>query len=165
MANNYLQFSAFLQVPANKMDLARILIKRETGRLYENDDDGYCGYCGTLAHMEEKGVWFHEEESGTPEHVEMIARALVEELNIDEPFVCSWACTCSKPRIDEFGGGAFLIRRGKPTIWCDAERQVRLLDERRTQRHLKGKGRKGAQICSADHNQPLPHTKEHLCIF
>ena len=131
MANNYTQFSAFLQVPADKMDLARIVIERETGRLYEDDDDGYCG---TKAELESGGVWFHEEESGTPEHVEMIARALVEELKIEEPFVCSWAYTCSKPRIDEFGGGAFLVRRGKPTLWCDAERQVRTTDARRMSR-------------------------------
>lgn len=134
MANNYTQFSAFLPVPADKMDLARIVIERETGRLYENDDDGYCG---TKAELEADGVWFHAEESGTPEHVEIIARALVEELNIDEPFVCSWACTCSKPRIDEFGGGAFLIRRGKSTIWCDAERRVREAGEKRLSRSLR----------------------------
>ncbi len=135
MADNYTQFSAFLQVPADKMDLARVIIDRETERLQEDDE---YGYCDNLACMDRDGVWFHTEESGNPEQVEIVARALVEELKIDEPFICSWAYTCSKPRIDEFGGGALLVRRGKPTIWCDAERKVRSIDERRTKRRRQG---------------------------
>lgn len=131
MANNYTQFSSFLPVPAQQIDQARAIVERETEKMQDADD---VGYCGTLAHMEADGVWFHEDESGTPEHVEIIARALVEELEIDEPFICSWAYTCSKPRIDEFGGGAFLVRRGKQTLWCDADRQVRAADERRLSR-------------------------------
>ncbi len=142
MANNYTQFSAFLQVPADKMDLAQVIIDRETGRLYDDEEEGYCG---VKADMERDGIWFHVEESGTPAHCEVIARALVEELNLDEPFVCSWACTCSKPRIDEFGGGAFLVRRGKPTIWCDAEHQVRTVDYRRINRHRRSANQQGGR--------------------
>lgn len=142
MANNYTQFSAFLQVPADQLDLAQVIIDRETERLYEDDDEGYCG---VKADMERDGVWFHEEESGTPTHCESIARALVEELHLDEPFVCSWAYTCSKPRIDEFGGGAFLVRRGKPTIWCDAEQQVRTVDYRRINRHRRSANQQGGR--------------------
>lgn len=119
MANNYIQFSAFLPVPTEKRDQARAIVEREIEKLQADDDEGYCG---TNTRIESEGVWFHEDESGTPEHVEKIGRSLIEQLQIAEPFVCTWAYTCSKPRIDEFGGGAFLIRLGKPTLWCDAER-------------------------------------------
>ena len=117
MANNYLEFSAMINLPADKIERAREIVAREIARLEEDDE---CGYCGTLAEVESDGVWFHVEESGNTDHVEAIARALVEELEIDEPFVCSWAYTCSSPRVDEFGGGALLIRRGCETIWVDA---------------------------------------------
>jgi hypothetical protein len=65
-------------------------------------------------------VRLNGDESINPDHVEQIARALIEELELDKPFYCSWAYTCSKPRIDEFGGGAFAIVRGKQTYWIDA---------------------------------------------
>ena len=117
MANNYLEYSSFLNIPADKIERAREIVAREIAKL---EDDDECGYCGTLAEVESDGVWFHVEESGNTDHVEAIARTLVEELELDEPFVCSWAYTCSSPRVDEFGGGAMVVRRGHETIWVDA---------------------------------------------
>ena len=83
---------------------------------YDSDYD----YCGCDAVLEDDGVWFHADESIHTEHMEAIARVLIEELEINEPFYCSWAYTCSKPRIDEFGGGAMVIQRGYETYWVDA---------------------------------------------
>ena len=117
MANNYLEYSAFLEIPPAKIEQARAIVAREIARL--EADDEWC-YCGTRADVEAKGVWFHAEESGNTDHVEAIARALVEELEISKPFCCSWAYTCSSPRIDEFGGGAMAVRRGHETVWVDA---------------------------------------------
>ena len=117
MANNYLEYSAFLEIPPAKIEQARAIVAREIARL-EADDEW--GYCGTRADVEAEGVWFHAEESGNTDHVEAIARALVEELEISKPFCCSWAYTCSSPRIDEFGGGAMAVRRGHETVWVDA---------------------------------------------
>ena len=117
MANNYLEYSAFLEIPPAKIEQARAIIAREIAKL-EADDEW--GYCGTRADVEAEGVWFHAEESGNTDHVEAIARALVEELEISKPFCCSWAYTCSSPRIDEFGGGAMAVRRGHETVWVDA---------------------------------------------
>ena len=126
MADNYCEGSSFLEIPEDKTEKAQVIIDRVVAEL-ENDDD--FGYCGCQAELEKTGVWFHGDESFHPDHVAEIARALVEELELDKPFYCSWAYTCSKPRIDEFGGGAFAIVRGKKTIWCDAmgfvEDQVR----------------------------------------
>ena len=128
MANNYLEFSSFLNIPADKIERAREIVAREIAKL---EDDDECGYCGTLAEVENEGVWFHVEESGNTDHVEAIARALVEELELDEPFVCSWAYTCSSPRVDEFGGGAMVVRRGHETIWVDAMDSARNADKAR----------------------------------
>ena len=123
MAHNYCEFSSWLDIPRDKRDEASKIIEeveKEVGREYdivgaiveiECNDDG----CG---------VWFHTDDYGNPEHVEMVARELIERLEIDKPFICSWSYTCSKPRIDEFGGGSFGIMRGRETLWIDATSQV-----------------------------------------
>lgn len=128
MANNYLEYSAFLEIPPGKLKRARKIIEYKIAKLKADDE---WGYGATDVDVESKGVWFHAEESGDIDQVEAIARVLVEELEIDEPFVCSWAYTCSSPRIDEFGGGAMLIRRGHDTLWVDALESVQEADKAR----------------------------------
>lgn len=122
MANNYTESSSFLPIPPDKLEMARVIIDRVTTSI-KTDPDG-CEYCGCDAEVQGDGVWFHGDESVNPEHIEKIARALIEELDLPGPFYCSWANTCSKPRIDEFGGGAFVLAKGVPTIWCDARCEV-----------------------------------------
>jgi len=119
MANTYVESSSWINIPKSKMPLAVRICKRVARKLEKSED----GYCGVIWEPNQDGIWFHEEESMNPDHIEAIARALVEELKLP-PFFCSWAYTCSKSRIDEFGGGAFAIVRGKETIWCDAMSQV-----------------------------------------
>jgi len=126
MANNYCELSSWMDIPREKQDKARKIIERVTKEL-EEDESGF-GECMVDVEVQvdehRSGVWFHNDESANPEHVAEIARALVEELEIDEPFYCSWAYTCSKPRIDEFGGGAFAVKRGQDTFWIDARQAV-----------------------------------------
>jgi hypothetical protein len=109
-----------LPVPKGKLDKAREIVKRVIQELEDGEDD----YCGCLVDVVDEGVWFHTDESINTDHVEIIARQLIDELKLDTPFFCSWAYTCSKPRIDEFGGGAFVIKRGYMTHWVDAMDQV-----------------------------------------
>ena len=122
MANNYCELSAMLEVPADKLEQAKAICLRVEQKLEEED------YCNAVWEVERDGIWFHHDESADPDHVAEIARAVIEELELDEPFYCSWAYTCSKPRIDEFGGGAFVIKRGKETQWVDAMNRIRELD-------------------------------------
>jgi len=124
MANNYCQGSSFLHIPKHDLERARKIIDRVV-------DDLECAhdYCGCHAVIDDDGsdtgVWFYDEEYIEPTHVEKIARTLINELEIAKPFYCSWAYSCSKPRIDEFGGGAFVIVRGYETYYVDAQNHVR----------------------------------------
>jgi hypothetical protein len=120
MANNYLESSSFLKLPEEKIEQAKVIVDRVIKELEESEEE----YCGCNVKVESEGVWFGGDEYCNVEHVEQIAKALVEELEIDEPFFCSWAYTCSKPRVDEFGGGAFVVQRGKETYWIDAMNHV-----------------------------------------
>lgn len=125
MANNYILSSSFLPLPEGKINRAQEIVDTVLDEMTHGDDED--GYCGCQVTVEEDGVWFSHDETINPEHVERLARALVEGLEIDEPFYCSWAYTCSKSRVDQFGGGAFAVRRGADTYWVDAMSHVREL--------------------------------------
>lgn len=124
MAKYYTNASSFLPVPESRLGEARKIIEQAVAAVEEAED----GSCDVQVEVQERGegsgVWFHGEESVNLEHLAEIARALVEGLEIDEPFVCSWSYDCSKPRIDAFGGGALVIKRGYETYWCDATGHV-----------------------------------------
>lgn len=127
MANHYQQSSSYLTLPEDKLDAAMEIVEKEMKKI-EEDEDGW-GYCGFTAEEKSDGIWFYGEESIDVDHLEQAVREVIEQLEIDEPFYASWSYTCSKPRVDEFGGGAFAIVRGKPTVWIDAMRKVKLLSE------------------------------------
>jgi len=131
MANNYMQSSAFLNVPEDQLEQARTICQRIQDEL-ENDDEDW-GFCGVewqvMKEGTQKGVWFSGDESINVDHLEDMARAVIEELKIDEPFHASWSYTCSKPRVDEFGGGAMAIVRGHPTVYIDAMSEVERLSK------------------------------------
>ncbi len=126
MADNYLQFSEFIEVPAAQHPQADAIIKRVKAKIEAEDE-----YFGVCVELEHRGVWLYADEHGDTDHLEALVRALVEELEIDEPFTCAWSYTCSKPRIGEFGGGAMVVRRGYETLWADAESAVDEMDRKR----------------------------------
>lgn len=119
MADYFTQLSSRLDIPKGKEEKAQKIIDREIEAMYEED-----GYCTIVVQVVKElmscHVWFQEDESAETDQVEKIARALIEELEIDTPFICSFAYICSKPIIDSFGGGAFGIKRGQETYWKDA---------------------------------------------
>jgi len=87
---------------------------------YDEEYDG----CGIEVEVEKTGVWFYGEEWFDQESLIQIAQALLDELEIDRPFYFSWAHTCTKMRIDEFGGGAGVVRRGEEPYTVDAMLEV-----------------------------------------
>lgn len=131
MANNYCQSSSFISIPDTKLEQARKIVERVQDRLFY-DDEGYMGFTATI---EKNGVWIFEDDYYiTPEHIEQLVRALVEELDLPGVHVCSWAYTCSKPRINEFGGGAFAVQKGYDTVWIDAASEAeRIMLQKKTQ--------------------------------
>lgn len=110
-----------LHIPKDKIEQAKSIVER----VEEELEDGEEGYAGFQAVLEEGGLWICDDgENINTEHVAILAQVLLDELEIDEPFIFSWSYTCSKPRVDEFGGGACAVRRGKDPIWCDARNEV-----------------------------------------
>jgi hypothetical protein len=65
----------------------------------------------------------HSDAYGEPEHVILFALACAEAFDLTGRWGFVWALTCSKPRLDGFGGGAQLlylgVRRSLDCIDCE----------------------------------------------
>lgn len=57
-------------------------------------------------------VWFHADEGvGSLEHLAEFIRMFLRKFDIKEPWSLTWSETCSKPRLDAFGGGAVVVSK------------------------------------------------------
>jgi hypothetical protein len=138
MANNYLQFSEQLEnltkneadwIQARYTELADMLAgEDEDGnpvtRVWTDADEKY----GWTAYSQDGGgldfecevseqrdgtysAWIHADEYGNPEQVGSFIEEFLATFNKDDEFTMTWAYTCSKPRIGEFGGGAMIVTK------------------------------------------------------
>lgn len=120
MADYYTQFSMMIDMPNREAWDKAFAVAKRVEKEIEESDEGWCGVI--ISEDEHDGLWMFSEDAGEPEHLEQIVRAVVEECEIYEPIYVSWswAHTCSKARLDAFGGGAMRVQRGKETEWIDA---------------------------------------------
>jgi hypothetical protein len=121
MADHYVWSSSKMKLTPEQIVKAEAIVARVVKELEDDADEGYCGVDVVV---EKDGVWFAHNESINPEHVVLLAQALLDDLEIDLPFIFSWAFVCTKPRLDEFGGGACAVRRGKDPFYVDARNYV-----------------------------------------
>ena len=117
MANNYTLSSTMLMLPKSKLAAAKKIIARERKKL----EAGAAGYVGAEVVVEADGVWISHNETCDSEHVIQLFQALLDGLKIDAPLIVSFAFECSKPRLDEFGGMAVVLQRGKDPEYFDAQ--------------------------------------------
>lgn len=54
-------------------------------------------------------LWLYAEEVGEPEHVASVLESFLKKFRPLETITFSWAYTCSKLRVNEFGGGAAVV--------------------------------------------------------
>jgi hypothetical protein len=124
MSDHRTELSLGIPVPADRADLARRTVAAVLRRIESRE-----GYCGVLASVEqgERGafVWIRHDESADIEHAETVARAVVEALETGVPTVCGYAHSGGRAELDAFGGGAFAVAPGRPTVWCDPQAVVR----------------------------------------
>jgi len=107
MANNYTEASFLFPVPKGGKERALAVLSAAATEL----EDGEDGYYGFDADWDEHGpgVWIRHDESLDVEHAVYLVQRLMKEFSVQEPFAFCWAATCSKPRLDEFGGGAVVV--------------------------------------------------------
>ena len=119
MANNYTQFSFELPLPRaenpakNPIDEVKAfwvewLVQRDLE--IEKDAEKEFEEYNFLVELEASGsLWVHSDESGDPFQAADFVQEYLRCLGISGGVFFSWAETCSKPRINEFGGGCFIV--------------------------------------------------------
>lgn len=70
-------------------------------------------------------LWISHDESANLDNLVSFLELLLDEFEIDEPVGVEWSSTCTKPRLDAYGGGAFVVKRGaepqfmNTAMWLD----------------------------------------------
>lgn len=54
-------------------------------------------------------LWVYAEESGNPDNVAWLVQKFLKKFRPDQCWSLTYAATCSKPRVGEFGGGAVFV--------------------------------------------------------
>jgi len=150
MSNNYTQFSTAVIIPPDKVEfvmaailaaLREFLVEGRVRGNYLEDtelvlvDNEYRAHLGGTEIVSEPGqIWIYGEESGDIEVAICAIETIQTVLQLDTPHVFSWAYTCSKPRLDEFGGGAVQCRRGHITETIDAYQAARNLELKKVEK-------------------------------
>ena len=141
MANNYCQFSAGIHDITPK-EVAWIEAEAETLTEQVDGGMGFSLSFETDHKNETKFLWLNSgDESGNPDSVISFVQSFLKEFRPNESFVITWADTCSKLRLDEFGGGAAFVT-AKGAKWVNthswAQKQAEKFNARKAAK--KGKG-------------------------
>lgn len=127
MADYYSKFACILPLGAAANVPAVLEIYRQLAA--EKDAEGETtGF--DAAHepsLAEAGLFLSADGDGNPEHVIDFALRCAEALNLQGQWGFAWALTCSRPRLDGFGGGAHLLDLGRreTVAWVDTEHWLR----------------------------------------
>lgn len=127
MANSYTAFS--FQVSCPSEEAAKFLVESMVEAMENEDEDCWL----TLEHLEPRGkeVWIADEEGGT--NLDSLVDILQAYLKHSDPggsIGFSWANTCSKLRVDEFGGGAVFITHDNQT-WLSTDHWLSIQESNR----------------------------------
>lgn len=144
MADNYIQFSTRIDLHSEeevtwfKTLLDQNVTKRpkwvtkllkEICDEYESGDSFPGQY--EIAGGDKKGVWFYSEEGSDPYPVALIMQAYLKKFHPKETLGFTWATTCSKMRLDEFGGGYAAVSAEKVTMQSADTVLTEVLEEMR----------------------------------
>lgn len=124
MADYFTHFSCILDVGSSEnVERALEIRDQHAARL---DEDGGVELGFDLKPDPEHGsgaLWIASEGYGEPEHVIAFALACAEAFDLTGRWGFAWSLSCSKPRLDGFGGGAQLLdlsaRQSLAWIDCD----------------------------------------------
>ena len=124
MADYFTHFSCVFEVGSTE-NAERALAIRD-GLAAELDEQEGCEPGFDLEIDPDHGpgaLWISSDGYGEPEHVIAFVLRCAETFDLSGRWGFVWALTCSKPRLDGFGGGAQLIDLGerRSLAWLDCE--------------------------------------------
>ena len=116
MANNYVTSSTVIEIQKHLPEIEAACVEA-VSKVEQALPDTPLGFDYESGEGE---VWLYSDGDFNPETASMFVELIVERLNVEKPTIVSWSYTCSKLRPDNFGGGAFMVRRGTQTEFIDA---------------------------------------------
>jgi hypothetical protein len=148
MANDYTQLSTLYPLKPDQVDEAKKILRDATVAWIEAEDypfgdeeekgEPWRRLPGRLEFMDE-GIWFAHDESADPGFVADLVSALQKKFSTGQPFYFEYCIWCSKPRLDEFCGGAYAILPDGKIIHVNPRRVAEDLAEKAMKRSLKRK--------------------------
>lgn len=125
MADYFTHFSFLLDVGTpDKAARTLALFEELRAADHDADDPEVAGF--TLARQDApdgRSLWIDDDERGDVEAVIRFVLRLAEELDLTGLWGFQYALTCSRPRLDAFGGGAHVIDLGarKSIGWTSSQ--------------------------------------------
>lgn len=114
MANYFTHFSCVLDVGTSANAVRAFELR---AKLAADIAEGESRDIGFILYIppEEGGsvLWMRDDETGEPVHVIRFALLCAETFDLKGLWGFQWADTCSKPRLDAYGGGAHVIDLAK----------------------------------------------------
>lgn len=105
MANTYLQFSEYIHGSKEALDWFEEYLEKK------GEEDDYLEF--EYERESETKIWVSAEEYGEPQSVAEAVAKMQIQFPESPPFTLSFCYYCSKLRINEFGGGALIVNKGK----------------------------------------------------
>ncbi len=117
MADYFTQFSCLIDVgSADKAARALALFQELQKADQHADDPEVAGFNLSRQDAPEgSALWIHDDEHGDVEAVIRFVLRLAEDLDLTGLWGFQYSLTCSRPRLDAFGGGAHVIDLGART--------------------------------------------------
>jgi len=114
VADYFTQFSCVLDVGAPDKSVAALdLFLRLREEDEASDDPEFSGFAFSLPDGPGSSVlWFHDDGQGDVEGLIRFVLRLAEDLDLTGLWGFDYANTCSRPRLEAFGGGAHVIDLG-----------------------------------------------------
>lgn len=128
MANNYVSFSFEVNCPSEE---AAKILEDSLGSAMDAGAEADAERWLSLEHAEAEGdtVWIASEEGTDLEFLIDVLQDYLKNNDHEGSIGFSWAETCSKLRVDEFGGGAVFITV-KDQVWLNTGHWLHLQAEK-----------------------------------
>lgn len=127
MADYFTHFSCMLDV-GSAADAARALALFDEGD--EDDPEAERGFVVSV-HPDDSGscLWIRDEDDGDPEMVVRFVKRCAAALGLSGLWGFPYACTCSRPRLDGFGGGGHVLdlATGETVDWISTDDWLSIL--------------------------------------
>ncbi|KTQ96318.1 hypothetical protein NS226_08070 [Aureimonas ureilytica] len=121
MADYFTQFSCSLDVGSADNVAAALALNGEYTDEPDRNDEGGIGFAAERLIGADTAIWIHDDGQGDVEHVLAFVQRCGQAFGLTGRWGFQYANTCSRARLDGFGGGAHVLdlATGGTVSWTD----------------------------------------------